>query len=305
MILIDPEGRRLAGLPPGQWDLGDPSPQPGPGTANRGTVTLRSLAELDDTGDCGRLARAVRDLGFVEIAGVRDGVHVRMRPLLVSGPAITQVFFALADMRPPRVVLVRFDDDRQQWRHEICGHWRNALDRVNALVLGNERVPSYVATELDLAEIDGSPADGLIELRLLWERSSRRLENGSQEAFDRLDLHRQSILVAAARGGDSLTILQHGPGVQFYGQDWSGSAAGRDFTDQPDGVFAARTGANLRRSIALDRPLFHRVEATVRRNPRSAVQVSYRRLVLPWQMPDGRRAASSTVLLDQFIEIAR
>lgn len=301
MILIDPEGRRLAGLPPGRW-AGEAS-----GSVLNGSSapTGPEAGGGDGSGDLGMTALAVRDLGFVEISGVRDGVQVRLRPLLVSGPAATQVFFALADMRPPRVVLVRYDDERQQWRHEICGHWRNALDRMNALVFANERLPSYTATELDLAEIDSQPDDGLVELRLQWERSNRRLETGAPDAFARLASTRNSLLVASDPGGGALRILGLGGGLQFYGPDWSSSASGRDLADQPDALYAARVVANLRRAIALDRPLYHRVEATVRRSTRTAVQVSYRRLVLPWQLADGRRAASSTVLLDQFIEIAR
>lgn len=302
VILIDPEGRRLASLPPCHWMGasarrrldGEPAP------AHDGVTT-----DVDAGSDLDQTALAVRDLGFVEISGVREGVQIRLRPLLVSGPAATQVFFALADMRPPRVVLVRYDDDRQQWRHEICGHWRNALDRMNALVFASDRLPSYTATELDLAEIDAASGDGLVELRHLWERSNRRLENGMHDAFAGLPTTRNSVLVAADAGGEALRILRVGNGLQFYGPDWSASAAGKDLADQPDALFAARVVANLRRAIALDRPLFHRVEATVRRSARTAVQVSYRRLVLPWQLADGRRAGSSTVLLDQFIEIAR
>lgn len=299
VILIDPDGRRLAGLPAGQWGC-DTS-----GTRLRGQSAGAGAVPDPAHGDDDRTARAVRDMGFVEVSGVRDGIQVRLRPLLVSGPAATQVFFVLADMRPSRVVLVRYDDERRQWRHEIGGHWRNALDRINALVFANERMPSYTASDLDLAEIDSRPDDGLIELRLLWERTNRRLVNGADDSFSGLPSARDSVLVARDAEGDGLRILRLGSALHFYGSEWSAAATGRDMSDQPDPVFAARVVANLRRAIALDRPLFHRVDAIVRRSARTAVQVSYRRLVLPWQLEDGRRAASSTVLLDQFIEIAR
>lgn len=297
MILIDPEGRRVAGLPFGELALDrhgfrldgrpdDADPQP-------------ADVEVE------RTALAVRDLGFVEVSGVRDGVQVRLRPLLVSGPAATQVFFALADIRPPRVVLVRYDDERQQWRHEICGHWRNAVDRMNALVFANERSPSYTATELDLAEIDALRDDAPSALHRLWERDRRLLADRPEDAFAGLAAARHSLLVAQDTGDHILRILHLGGGLQFYDAQWAAAAMGRDLAEQPDALFAARVVANLRRSIALDRPLFHRVEAVVRRSARTAVQVSYRRLVLPWQLADGRRAASSTILLDQFIEITR
>lgn len=301
MILIDPEGHRLAGLPPGAST----------GEVKRLPSSVASLAEGaqpaggERSGEPDATALAVRDLGFVEVSGVRDGVQVRLRPALVSGPAATQVFFALADMRPPRVVLVRFDDERQQWRHEICGHWRNALERMNALVFASERQTSYAATELDMAEVESQRDEGLVELRWQWERSQRRLEGSAPDVFARLACARNSLLVAAEAGATALRILALGGGLQPYGPDWSASAIGKDLADQPDELYAARIVANLRRAIALDTPLFHRVEATVRRSSRTAVQVSYRRLVLPWRLADGRRAASSTVLLDQFIEIAR
>lgn len=302
MILIDPEGRRLAALPPGDWHS-DAEPAWEPGTvAARGRRTKGNGADASAGRD--PADRVVRDLGFVEVTSVRDGVQIRLRPLLVSGSAATQLFFVLADMRPSRVVMVRFDDDRQQWRHEICGHWRQALERMNALVFANERLPSYIATEIDLAELEAQPDEGLEELRQLWERCNHRLENGAAEALAGLRLQEHSLLVAADAPSEALRIVRYGANLHFYGRDWSGFTAGRELADQPDGVFAARVGANLRRSIALDRPLFHRVEATVRRSARTAVQVSYRRLVLPWHMADGRRAATSTVLLDQFIEIA-
>jgi len=295
VILIDPEGRRLAGLPPGEWlqelSWGHAS---GPAASN---------AEPINGADSDPAAYAVRDFGFIEVSTVRDGVQIRMRPLLVSGQAATQLYFSLADMRPARVVLARFDDDRQQWRHEICGHWRSALERMDALVFANEKLPSYIASELDLAELEAQPEDGLIELHLLWERSNRRLEKGTSDAFAELQLNEQSLTVAAQPGDAALRVVRLGSGLHLYGEDWAGNAAGRDLADQPDGVFAARIGANLRRCMVLDRPLFHRVEATVRRSAKTAVQLSYRRLVLPWHLPDGRRAVTSTVLLEQFIEI--
>lgn len=302
MILIDPEGRRVAGLTLVDWHTEADLGRAGSGEARRGQRSNGNGSDESfgsDTSD-----RAVRDLGFIEVTTVRDGVQIRLRPILASGAAATQLFFVLADMRPARVVLVRFDDDRQQWRHEICGHWRNALERMNALVFASERLPSYIATEIDLAELEAQSDDGLQELRRLWERSNHRLENGAVEAFTGLSVHEHSLLVAADAPGEALRVLRVGANLHFYGREWSGFTVGRELADQPDGVFATRVGANLRRSIALDRPLFHRVEATVRRSPRTAVQVSYRRLVLPWHMPDGRRAATSTVLLDQFIEIA-
>jgi hypothetical protein len=208
-------------------------------------------------------------------------------------------------MRPPRVVIVRYDDDRGQWRHEICGHWRKALDRMHALVFANDRQSSYTASELDLAEIEALRDDGMAELHRLWERGGQRLAAHVADPFAGLAVARNSMLVASEPGRDGLRILSLGSRLRLYGPDWSAAAPGRDLADQPDPLFAARIVANLRRAIALDRPLFHRVEAVVRRGARDAVQVSYRRLVLPWQLADGRRAASSTILLDQFIEIAR
>ncbi len=284
MFLIDPEGRRHAALPPT------------PGVATAAAIGGRDLEHAEN---------AVRDFGFVEVADVRDGVQVRMRPLLVSGPAATQVFFALADMRPPRVVIVRYDDDRGQWRHEICGHWRKALDRMNALVFANERLPGYTATELDLAEIDTLRDEGLSELRRSWECGDRCLAAVGPASFAAFAAARHSVLVAADAEQACLRILGLGSLIQLYGADWNEAARGKDLAEQPDALFAARVIANLRRAIALDRPLFHRVEAVVRRSARNAVQLSYRRLVLPWRLEDGRRAASSTILLDQFIEIAR
>lgn len=291
MILIDPDGRRA----PSAVLLGH-RPALRPATLTNGTYV--------NGGDGDAAARVVRDLGFIEVAPLREGVQVRLRPLLVSGPAATQLFFSLADMKPNRVVLVRFDDDRQQWRHEICGDWRHAFERLDALVFADTRGPAYVATEIDLAEIAGPAGDGLQELHALWERHGRKLDPASQGALRRLGLDAMSILVVAEDDDERFVFRHLGERVDIYGRTWSASAPGRDMEDQPDPVFAARMSANIRRTAALGRPLFHNVETVVRRATRTSVQMSYRRLALPWRTGDGQVAVSTTVLFDQYIEIA-
>lgn len=273
MILIDPDGRCAPNLP--------------------------RLERCDAGGPDDFAAQAVRDLGFIEVLPAREGVQIRMRPILVSGQAATQLYFSLADLKPARVVLVRFDDERRQWRHEICGDWRHAFGRLDALVFRNDKIPAYVATELEQAELDAHAPDGLLELHLLWERSKRRFD---ATLLRRLDLHERTMTLS---GADRVVIKQLGAQLDIYGHAWSSTACGRDIGDQPDHVFAARVAANLRRCLMLDEPLFHRVEATVRRGPRTSVQLSYRRLALPWRTADGGAIVTATILFDQYIEIAR
>lgn len=291
MILIDPDGRRTpSAVLAGQKNSARPA-----ALAN-GTYV--------NGGNGDAAAQVVRDLGFIEVAPLREGVQVRLRPLLVSGPAATQLFFSLADMKPARVVLVRFDDERQQWRHEICGDWRNAFERLDTLVFADGKLPNYVATEIDLAEITGPAGEGLHELHALWERHRHRLDPIARGALRRLGLEATSVLVVAEDAEERFVIRHLGERVDIYGRAWSTSAPGRDIEDQPDPVFAARMSANIRRAAALDRPLFHNVEAVVRRASRTSVQMSYRRLTLPWRTAEGRIAVSTTVLFEQYIEIA-
>lgn len=291
MILIDPDGRRAPSTV-----LGSHKGSARPAAVANGTYV--------NGGNGDAAAQVVRDLGFIEVAPLREGVQVRLRPLLVSGSAATQLFFSLADMKPARVVLVRFDDERQQWRHEICGDWRHAFERLDSLVFADGKLPSYVASEIDLAELASSSGDGLQELHALWERQNHRLDAAARTTLRRLGLDMISVLVTAD-GADERFVIQHlGERLEIYGRTWSASAAGRDIEDQPDPVFAARMSANIRRAAVLGRPLFHNVEAVVRRATRTAVQMSYRRLTLPWRTSDGRITVSTTVLFDQYIEIA-
>ena len=314
MILIDPEGRCAPNLPRGQLrreaartaaispTATSPTATSPTGTSPTGTLPAATSpggdkhgsGESDDAG-----TQAVRDLGFIEVLPAREGVQIRMRPILVSGQAATQLYFSLADLKPSRVVLVRFDDERRQWRHEICGDWRHAFGRLDALVFRNDKIPAYAAMELDQAELETHPQDGLLELHLLWERSKRRFDAA---ALRRLDLDQHTMI---STGSDRVVIKQLGAQLDIYGHAWTSTASGRDISDQPDHVFAARVAANLRRCMVLDEPLFHRVEATVRRGPRTSVQLSYRRLALPWRSADGGSVVTTTIHFDQYIEIAR
>jgi len=291
MILIDPEGRCAPSLPRGALKR-DAARMAGasPGGDKQGSGDL----DGDDAA-----AQAVRDLGFIEVVPAREGVQIRMRPILVSGQAATQLYFSLADIKPSRVVLVRFDDERRQWRHEICGDWRNTFGRLDALVFRNDKIPAYVATELEQTELGSHPQEGLLELHLLWERNKRRFD---PSALRRLDLHEHTMISGAS---DRIVIKQLGAQLDIYGHAWTSTAAGREIGDQPDQVYAARVAANLRRCLVLDEPLFHRVEATVRRGPRMSVQLSYRRLALPWRTAEGGTIVTATILFDQYIEIAR
>jgi hypothetical protein len=101
----------------------------GTGRLGRGGASTRRA----DAG-AGDADSLVIDHGFVALAmRGRDGLRLRLRPSRVTGAALARVCYVLADRRPARVLVAHFADDVQQWRHEMCGDWMDALRRLDAL----------------------------------------------------------------------------------------------------------------------------------------------------------------------------
>lgn len=281
MILIDPEGRSA----------------PGDAVVHK----VREATVRAQDGD--HLAHAVRHLGYVEMAPLRSGLQVRLRPVLVSGAAAAQLFFSLADAKPTKVVIVRFDDDLDVWRHEICGHWRKAFDRIQGLVFGRENTPAYVANELGPGRLADPESGNLRALMDLWRFRGGRIDDSVIEAMRRLGVYGYSMVAEKAARSDRMVFRHHGANIRLYDSKWKATAIGRDIEDQPDKVYAARVSANFRRCATGGQPLFHRCEAIVKRDGKTTLQLAYRRLTLPWRTADGATAVSTSSAVEQHLEI--
>jgi hypothetical protein len=279
MRLIDPEGRRHAQAPArlraGLAALGW---QPGPGEG---------------------LGLAAH--GFVEIAAARGGLAIRLRPLLVSGAAMAELGFLLAEARPARVVLHRFDEAARLWRHAPQADWRAALEALEALEAPADptRFPDYAAAGLADTDTDddGDPPP-LARLRRDWREAARAargvpcLADASGPGPGGWPL----LVRAAPEGG--LRLLRGGGELAFCGAACLAVAPGAVLEDQPDRRFAARLAATLRRALIAGEPLLQRVEATLRPAPDRTLRVVYRRLVLPWRLPGGGQAATAHAQCD-------
>ena len=75
----------------------------------------------------------VMERGFVALAHGEGGMRLRLRPDLLSGPALARLCFVLADRQPPRVLVACFETGARQWRHEMCGDWLAAIRRLEQL----------------------------------------------------------------------------------------------------------------------------------------------------------------------------
>jgi hypothetical protein len=283
VILIDPEGRSA----------------PGDAVAHK----VRGATQRAQGGDY--TGHAVRHLGYVEMAPMRAGMQVRLRPVLVSGAAAAQLFFSLADAKPEKVVIVRFDDALDVWRHEICGHWRKAFDRIQGLVFGREKAPAYVANELGTNRLGDPESGNLRALMDVWRFRGGKIDDSVIEAMRRLGVYDYSTVVDKTVRSDRLVYRHHGAKLRVYDEDWKRSAVGRDIEDQPDKIYAARAAANIRRCAVGEQPLFHRCEAIVKRDGQTTLQLAYRRLTLPWRTSNGGTSVTTTTAVEQHVEIGR
>ena len=280
MILIDPEGRSA----------------PGDAVAHK----VRGAAQRAQGGDY--TGHAVRHLGYVEMAPMRAGMQVRLRPVLVSGAAAAQLFFSLADAKPEKVVIVRFDDALDVWRHEICGHWRKAFDRIQGLVFGREKTPAYVANELGTNRLADPESGNLRALMDVWRFRGGKIDDSVIEAMRRLGVYDYSMAADKGRSSDRMVYRHHGAKIRIYDSTWKATAVGRDIEDQPDKVYAARVSANMRRCVVAQQPLFHRCEAIVKRDGQTTVQLAYRRLTLPWRDHAGAMTVTTTSAVEEHVE---
>jgi hypothetical protein len=237
----------------------------------------------------------ITNLGFVALRRSADTMYVRFRPVLLSGETSLTVTRELALASPRHVALAMYDDDRTEWRYQIFGDWRHASERIVSLVMHGERSPRYFSEALALRDLAIAENAKLDLMYRIWRE--RRDYTAELLMRDELQTQRQRTIVVAQEPNSDRTVIRYlGSNIKLYGTNWLRSAVGRDFEDQPDPTYAARTVANLRRSVATGEPLFHLNTARIHRDDGGVLSLVYRRLTLPWRGPDGSTIVTVTSL---------
>jgi hypothetical protein len=232
----------------------------------------------------------VRNLGYVLVVDRHDFVRVRLRPLLVSSPAVAALFFYLAERRPRRAAISWFGD---AWHDQVCGSSKDLLDRLSDLLHGSTRGPlpePYIATRRSMDTVLTPAGHAFAPLLRAWLKGSRDDLLAVAREYGLWD--RANVVERDPNRGDF--VFRHvGKAIQVYSPEWGSRAVGRRLTEQPDSAYgqwiqdgcAAADDARMARCDL--------VHASVDWHNGEVRRWRYERLMLPFETADARRVVMS------------
>ncbi len=252
---------------------------------------LRRIARYKLPIDSDPVTFAVRQLGMIEVAVGEFGARVRMRPAIASSRALSELFFQLGDLRPPRFVLSHFQGF---WREELVPGYTPLTRRVEELVYGVRSRHPEKAFHAEDQPLD--PDQSLIPApfaRLLREWAARggQLPSNTVLPFRRSGCLGRTTLVAEA-GDSRMVIAFRGRHLTHYGAAGWTRYVGQPVDRQPDLRFSSAASAIYAEAHLRNVPILQSCEGTIAAPSGVGRRSIYDRLILPWRTADGRRMVS-------------
>ncbi len=230
---------------------------------------------------------AVRNLGFIEVEGTPDSIHLRLRPGAVDPKALAALFYLLSDTTPRRLVLGYFIDE---WGYEICPGSEKMFARIEELVreAANRRPNNaYLSLRKDPAALVESRDTHLSFLFAKWRATFGTFHDGTMEDLATLGLLDRTIILDHYGASDILIIKNWGKGLRFFGSDWTTKAPGHSMENQPDRDYATWVARGYREAARVRGPVFEQIDAVIRSKDSDPSRREYERLILPWRTPRG------------------
>lgn len=240
---------------------------------------------------------AVQEHGFVMMRERPGSLQVSLRPERVRRPTLATLFYRLAEVRPQRLVLSYLGRD---WQHEVVGNAHEAMLRVEDLVAssaGWHPGAGYTVQRHSLVMRRHPSLQELAPLLAVWHLAAGRSPCPLPEVLGRLGFLNRSVIVRNPARSGRMVFEHRGKSFTFYQPCWNLLAMGRDVEDQPDLDYGKHTARCYREAFAEDAPRFESIDAVIRTPGREVRRSRFDRLILPWRMPNGERAATGVSLL--------
>lgn len=241
-------------------------------------------------------ARAVRDLGHTVWSVTPHGVHVCIRPSLMSAAAAERLLAWLRNPMPARCALWFWADGA--WHYEL--HWSLGLAafRIETLLDAHARAQRRLLRSRQLRfstlRTDHPEAAALAGAMDAW-RELRHASDADAIARTASALGNRWVLVAPRSDGD-FAIEQAGHWPSPYVVRWLATNRGRSISSLPDQDFARNCVRGLRQVAASGEPLLEAVDCLAHWTGFGRVRSRFRRIVLPFDTPRGVALLSGSIL---------
>lgn len=215
---------------------------------------------------------------LLRVVGAR--LRIQAKPDSVSGAALAQLMFILAEEQPRSVALVSLD--RTTWSHNVLGSWVQAIARLEKRFGGNL---STIAKPTSIV-ISSEPLDALERGAALSWAMELRTQHGHSfapemiAAVDSRITSRFALYERPARAS-GLVLVSASRGYPADVQRVLDRLVGFDVRDRPDAEYARACHDAFSKVLATDHPLLQVVEGTMRWRKLMRTSHRYRRLLVP------------------------
>lgn len=243
----------------------------------------------------------VRNLGYIAITEMSGSIRLQLRPRVVSAVAFGAAMYWLADCKTDRIVVSRHDDS--VWHDEIFGDRDSALSRVIDLVASgqNQRKKDFLRRRQCLKSlVPASPLRALLdrwsELTRTYdrERLAPVLTSAAQDRF---------LVVEGEPCQATMLIRDVGRGYPIVDNRWLVRAVGSRVQDLPDYDYGRWVADAYRDALEVNEPFLEEMDAIVDTTRHGRTRLRYRRIILPFDLDDGRVALLGSSELDHSIDL--
>jgi len=227
-------------------------------------------------------AYTVRNLGYIHVKLLEEGVRVSLRARSFSLLTLTALLYLLIDRRPRRLVLAVFSGE--DWSYEMFTNIGSFAERAEDLAAGNPVAgrPRWLAVQKNLDALNRPHFERVRPIVNLWRSSRGRL---NAEIFDTLSaagLMQRSLLLRRIPGTSRLVYEHFGSGIKVMRPCETFAMVGCDAHDVYDQEYGGWVADCYDRALTRRRLRLEAARATVR-TPGATLRVRYDRLLMPWR----------------------
>jgi hypothetical protein len=242
-------------------------------------------------------ADAIRNLGFVGMANTGNSLHVTLRPAKLSGITFASLMYWLHDQEAERVLISFYTD---KYHHNILASQTKAsnwLCELRSLHHIDEK--KIISIEQDIASL-GEASPLTVALKV-WNSSGGTLDKAF--ILSKLRSRLGGRLVIVEPKNNDLVMSQIGPGMHWPNESLVTPLEGASVLQHPDPLYGRWVHASYSNVLRSNEPRLDDVDALVTWPSIGESRRRYRRLILPFSEPSGKRLLVGVTSLDTQLDL--
>jgi hypothetical protein len=233
---------------------------------------------------CDPVAFAVADLGFIHLRLLNGGVTVNFNPSRVGRKTMISAFYVIASERPNRIGLSYGGNCK------IVRTVGEAFREIEELVeTQHPAMPTVAQRRQSLDHLPTAFARPIVELLHVWNDTAGQWTPERHADLSKAVPLNDTVVVRSPRGTDRVVNNYWGANFNNLGLRWPGVAQGKDVEDHPFPQLGKWSAFQYRRTLAGREPYLQAVDLALSRAGSTILNISYNRLMLPWNDRSGDR----------------